>query len=84
MKNTWLHVYIVTAVSRVLQNVRYSASCDLDKLQLGKQLAFARKWGNDYILVTGDGLQIEDSCGTQGRCTIGSYGSMQSLRAKLA
>ena len=46
--------------------------------------AIQRKWGNDYILVTGDGLQIEDSCGTQGRCTIGSYGSMQSLRAKLA
>jgi len=26
------------------------------------------KWGTQYILVTGDGLEIEDSSGTQGRC----------------
>ena len=25
-----------------------------------------KKWGNEYILVTGDGLKIEDSSGTQG------------------
>ena len=30
--------------------------------------AVQRKWGNEYILVTADGLQIEDSSGTQGGC----------------
>ena len=25
------------------------------------------KWGDDYVLVTGDGLQVEDSSGTQGK-----------------
>ena len=25
-----------------------------------------RKWGYDYVLVTNDGLRVEDSAGTQG------------------
>ena len=28
--------------------------------------AVQKKWGADYIIVTGDGLQIDDSSGTQG------------------
>ena len=28
--------------------------------------AVQKKWGNDYMLVTADGLGIEDSAGTQG------------------
>ena len=26
-----------------------------------------QKWGEDYVLVTSDGLQLEDSSGTQGK-----------------
>lgn len=29
--------------------------------------AIQKKWGNDYMLVTVDGLEIDDSAGTQGR-----------------
>lgn len=29
--------------------------------------AIKEKWGEDYCLVTGDGIKIEDSSGTQGR-----------------
>ncbi len=29
--------------------------------------AIRRKWGDDFVLVTGDGLRLEDSSGTQGR-----------------
>lgn len=34
--------------------------------------AVQRKWGSDYILVTADGLEMEDSSGTQGNysCTL--------------
>ena len=28
--------------------------------------AIQKKWGNDYLLVTVDGLEIKDSAGTQG------------------
>ena len=28
--------------------------------------AVQRKWGSQYVLVTSDGLQIEDGSGTQG------------------
>ena len=29
--------------------------------------AIQKKWGTDYIIVTADGLEIEDSSGTQGK-----------------
>ena len=28
--------------------------------------AVQSKWGSDYIVVTGDGLEVDDSSGTQG------------------
>ena len=31
--------------------------------------AVQKRWGEEYILVTADGLEIEDSSGTQGRCS---------------
>ena len=31
------------------------------------------KWGKEYVVVTGDGLKIEDSSGTQGMCFANNY-----------
>lgn len=27
------------------------------------------KWGGDFVVVTGDGLEVDDSSGTQGVCS---------------
>lgn len=29
-----------------------------------------RRWGSEYVMVTSDGLKIDDSSGTQGTCGI--------------
>ncbi len=38
------------------------------------------KWGSEYILVTADGIRIEDSSGTQGKITIMAMTAIASYR----